>query len=90
MTFTFDDASQTTGIHHHTSGGTLIASYGYAYNDAGVPTSVVEGSGDRVTWSYDATWRLTRASWPCGSRGLQVGHGDLLLEEVEAQKLLPQ
>jgi hypothetical protein len=46
VTFTFDDADETTGIHHHTAGGGLIASYGYAYNDAGVRTSVVEGSGD--------------------------------------------
>mgnify|MGYP000905666568 FL=1 len=35
-------------------------SFAYSYDNAGIRTGVVEGSGDRVTWSYDNSYRLTR------------------------------
>ena len=56
----YDDASQVTLIRHSKSDDTQVAKYEYAYNDAGVRTSVLEGNNDRVTWSYDNAWRLTR------------------------------
>jgi len=59
-TMGYDDASQVTLIRHSKSDDTQVAKYEYAYNDAGVRTSVLEGNGDRVTWSYDNAWRLTR------------------------------
>jgi len=56
----YDDASQVTLIRHSKSDDTQVAKYEYSYNDAGVRTSVLEGNSDRVTWSYDNAWRLTR------------------------------
>ena len=59
-TYTYDWTARTTGIRHTKSDGTLLAGYEYSYSNAGIPTGVVEGSGDRVTWSYDSAYRLTR------------------------------
>ena len=56
----YDDASQVTLIRHSKSDDTQVAKYEHSYNDAGVRTSVLEGNSDRVTWSYDSAWRLTR------------------------------
>ena len=59
-TMGYGDASQVTLIRHSKSDDTQVAKYEYSYNDAGVRTSVLEGNSDRVTWSYDNAWRLTR------------------------------
>ena len=40
------------------SGGTIISSFDYSYDAVGNPTSLVEVTGDRVTWSGDALDRL--------------------------------
>ena len=38
----------------------MIAGYAYDYDAVGNRTGVAESGGDRVTWTYDATNRLTR------------------------------
>ena len=59
-TYTYDSTARTTGVRHTKADGTLLAGYEYSYNNAGIPTGVVEGNGDRVTWSYDSVYRLAR------------------------------
>jgi len=74
-TYAYDNAQRLTNIRHPSacgSGGQLqlragwksdlsqISSFAYGYDAVGNRTGVVEGNGDRVTWSYDALYQLTR------------------------------
>ncbi|MFC1759462.1 RHS repeat domain-containing protein [Planctomycetota bacterium] len=46
------------GITHKKSGGTIIDSFEYGYDDAGNRTTVTENGGATVTWGYDDAYRL--------------------------------
>ena len=59
-TYSYDDAGRLTGITNKKSGGTVISSFTYTYDDAGNRKTVTENNGDIVTWTYDASDRLTR------------------------------
>jgi hypothetical protein len=45
-------------VRNRRSDGTAI--FTYAYDDVGNGTAVAEANGDRVTWSCDNTYQLTR------------------------------
>jgi RHS repeat-associated protein len=47
-----------TGLYNLKSDDSVISSFDYAYDQASRRTSVVEASGDRVTWAYDAADQL--------------------------------
>jgi YD repeat-containing protein len=46
--------------YNWTTDDSLIAGFAYDYDAACNRTGVLESGGDRVTWTYDATDRLTR------------------------------
>ena len=48
-----------TGITHKKSGGSIIDSFAYSYDNVGNRTAVTENGGDTVSWGYDAAYRLT-------------------------------
>jgi RHS repeat-associated protein len=48
-----------TSLFNVESDGSLISGFDYGHDDVGNRTSVLEASGDRVTWTYDATYQLT-------------------------------
>jgi YD repeat-containing protein len=56
--YTYDNASRRTNVDNLTSAGAAIAKFAYKYDAASNPTSLVESSGDRVTWSYDVADQL--------------------------------
>ncbi|MBM3501806.1 MAG: RHS repeat protein, partial [Armatimonadetes bacterium] len=56
----YDAAGRTTQLVNAKSDATTICSFGYEYDAVGNPVSVAEGSGDRVTYSYDALNQLAR------------------------------
>ena len=58
-TATFDAAGRQTGMRH-SKNGTQLQSFAYSYDNSGRRTGVVEGGGDRVTWTYDLAGKLTR------------------------------
>ena len=53
-------AGRLTRLANVKSVGTMISSFDYSHDDVGNRTGVVESNGDRVTWSYDNTYQLTR------------------------------
>jgi RHS repeat-associated protein len=59
VSYSYDNADQLTFVGNHKSDGTLLSSFTYAYDPAGNRTSVVDGSANRTTWTYDVTNRLT-------------------------------
>src|SRR5206468_5313617 len=59
--YTYDDASRLTHLANMKSDGTtIISSFDYAYDGAGNRMRVAEVDGNRVTWSYDNLYELTR------------------------------
>ncbi len=59
-TYTYDAAGRLTQLVNRTSTGTMISSFDYTYDKVGNRTGVVESNNDRVTWSHDNTYQLTR------------------------------
>jgi RHS repeat-associated protein len=58
--YTYDDAGKVTFLGNYKSDGTAISSFADAWDASGNRTSRVEADGNRVTWSYDNTYQLTR------------------------------
>jgi RHS repeat-associated protein len=56
---TYDNADQITLLSNLKSDQTVISSFDYKYDPVGNRSRLVESNGDRVTWSYDATYQLT-------------------------------
>lgn len=56
----YDNADRLTRIVHLKSSNVTIIGFSYKYDGTGRRTRVVETSGDIVTWTYDATYQLTR------------------------------
>ena len=57
---TSDAGDNLTALYNMKSDSTVISSFDYAVDKVGKRTSVVEANGDRVTWSYDHSYQLTR------------------------------
>jgi hypothetical protein len=57
--FSYDNAARLTRLVNIKSSGVTISSFNYKYDNATNRTGVLEASGDRVTWTYDATYQLT-------------------------------
>ena len=60
VTYSYDAASRTTGVRNAKADGTAIAGFVYTLDGVGNPAGMVLSNGDRVTWSYDSLYRLTR------------------------------
>ncbi|QDT22402.1 RHS repeat domain-containing protein [Gimesia chilikensis] len=58
--FTYDAAGQVTNLFHLKSDNNVFSAFTYTYDKTGNRTQVVEDTGDRVTWTYDDTYQLTR------------------------------
>jgi len=59
-TYAYDAAGRLTLLRNAKSDGTTISSFEYGNDSVGNRTGVLEANGDRVTWSYDALYQLTR------------------------------
>ena len=59
-TYTYDGAGRLVRLANFTSAGTIISSFDYSCDNVGNRATVVESNGDRVTWSYDNTYQVTR------------------------------
>ena len=59
-TYSYNSAGWETGVSNKKSDASVIASFGYNYDEVGNRTGVTEANGDKVTWSYDNTYQLTR------------------------------
>jgi len=59
-TWSYGTAGWMTGVTNRKSDATVISSFGYNYDEVGNRTWVTEANGDKVTWSYDNTYQLTR------------------------------
>jgi len=59
-TYAYDAAGRLTLLRNTTSDGTTISSFEYGNDPVANRTGVVEANGDRVTWSYDNLYQLTR------------------------------
>ena len=57
--FTYDNADRLTRLVNIKSSGVTISAFNYKYDNVTNRTGVVEATGDRVTWTYDATYQLT-------------------------------
>jgi len=58
--YTYDDTNRIVVLANIRSSGTTISSFEYSYDGVGNRMGVVEANGDRVTWTYDSTYQLTR------------------------------
>ncbi len=56
----YDSGGRSTAVRNLKSDRTVISVFTYTYDNAGNRTTVAESSGDRVTWSYDNSYQLTR------------------------------
>jgi YD repeat-containing protein len=55
----YDGGGRLTRLENKKSGGTVISTFDYLYDNAGNRTKVTEDSGSVVEFRYDATYRLT-------------------------------
>ncbi len=55
----YDWRDRVTNIVHKTSGGSVLASFGYVRNGGGEPNRITREDGTYVELKYDAAWRLT-------------------------------
>ena len=69
-----------TELSNRTSGGAVLSSFDYSYDNVGNRTGLVEANGNRVTWSYDNTDQLTRER-----RSGIVGVGDVVGDQLKSQ-----
>jgi RHS repeat-associated protein len=58
--YSYDDADQVLRLANIKADATTISSFAYKYDSAGNRTRVAEANGDRVTWTYDNLYQLTR------------------------------
>ena len=58
--YTYEDASQVTQLYTLKADDSVIIGLTYEHDWAGNPIGMLESSGDRVTWTYDAAGQLTR------------------------------
>ena len=59
--YTYDEVGHIVKLWNMTRDGmTVISGLDYAYDGAGNRIRVIEGSGVRVTWSYDNNYQLIR------------------------------
>jgi RHS repeat-associated protein len=56
----YDNAGRPTAVRNLKSDRSVISIFTYTYDNAGNRTVVVEASGDRITYSYDNAYQLTR------------------------------
>ena len=56
----FNNAGWQTVERHAKGDGTVLAALTYSYDNVGNRNALHEQNGDRVTWSYDTTYQLTR------------------------------
>ena len=57
---TYDAGDNLSALYNMKSDSSVISSFDYAVDKVGNRTSVVEDNADRVTWSYDSSYQLTR------------------------------
>ena len=57
-TYAYDPAGRQILVHNVDSGDLTLSRFDYQFDAAGNKTSVIESSGDRVTWTYDNTYQL--------------------------------
>jgi YD repeat-containing protein len=58
--FSYDAADRITQVSNLKGSGVVISQFDYRYDNTANRIGVTEASGDRVTWTYDATYQLTR------------------------------
>jgi RHS repeat-associated protein len=58
--YTYDGASRVAQLYNLKADDSVILGLTYERDFAGNPIGMLESGGDRVTWTYDATDRLTR------------------------------
>ncbi|MFO0812018.1 MAG: hypothetical protein U0796_02300 [Gemmatales bacterium] len=58
--YSYDAADRLTTLANVRADGTYVSKYDYAYDNTMNKTRVIEADADRVTWSYDTTYQLTR------------------------------
>jgi len=56
----FDSAGRTAALRNLKADRSVLSIFTYSYDNAGNRTAVAEANGDRVTWSYDEIYQLTR------------------------------
>jgi len=59
-TYVYDAAGNAARVANVRSDQSVISIFDYSYDAVGNRIGVVENNGDRVTWSYDALYQLTR------------------------------
>ncbi|MFT3881779.1 MAG: hypothetical protein QM703_19235 [Gemmatales bacterium] len=57
---TYDNADRLTILANVKADSSYVSRYDYAYDNTQNKTRVIEANADRVTWSYDPTYQLTR------------------------------
>ena len=58
MSYTYDLASRLLGVANLSPTGSTLSSFAYTLDAVGNRLSVVEATGERVTWTYDNTYQL--------------------------------
>jgi RHS repeat-associated protein len=58
--YVYDAADRLMRLANIAAAGTTISSFAYLYDLTANRTRVIEANGDRVTWSYDSIYQLTR------------------------------
>jgi RHS repeat-associated protein len=58
--YIYDSASRVAQLYNLKADDSVILGLIYEHDPRGNPVGMLESSGDRVTWTYDATDRLTR------------------------------
>jgi YD repeat-containing protein len=56
----YDAAGRLTALRNLKSDASVISIFTYSYDSVGNGSGAAEANGDRVTWSYDPTYQLTR------------------------------
>jgi len=82
----YDAANRIVALFNFNQGGTVGTGFSYKFDEVGNRLSVVEASGDTVTWSYDSTYQLTREQ-RTGSGNNHLGLLDFTLDQWEAMSL---
>jgi RHS repeat-associated protein len=86
--YTYDGASRVTELYNLKADDSVILGLTYEHDSVGNPIAMLESSGDRVTWTYDATDQLTREQ-RSGAVGYDTTYaydslGNRLLKEASA------
>ena len=62
--YSYDDANRLQSIVHAFQDGTVINSFDYTYDNAANRISVVNQSGETISYTYDDTYKLLEAVYP--------------------------